>query len=515
MYRIIAYFILLLIIVPKTFCQEIIELKLPETNKITVKFIFSNGSVSDPTGKEGLTNLTANLVTSGGTENLTYNQIQEIIYPMAARYNASVDKEVTVFTFNIHKDFLEDFYPIMTGLILRPSFAESDYKRVKLNQQNYVDQIIRSSSDEEYSKKALEDFLYRGTGYQHMIEGKSETVKSITLGDVKSHYENMFTLNNLLIGIAGNYPAEFVKKLKDDMQRLPDKIQTPFVIKKPDVVDGINVEIISKEDAFGSAIFMGFPIEVTRADHDFAALMVANSYLGEHRKSYGVLYNKLRTTRSMNYGDYSYIEWFDGGGYNSQPPSGFPRSSNYFSVWIRPVQIAKQLRLQYPELSGIKIGHAHFSIRLAIREIEKLINGGMSQKDFEDTREFLKSYIKLYIQEPEERLGYLMDSKFYGRKDFINELDALLTNLTLDDVNNAIKKYWQVDNMYITIVTDESEAEELAKSIEGNLTSPMSYSNLVKEGLPIEILNEDNIVADYKINVKSVSIINSEDTFSK
>lgn len=515
MIRIIAYITFVLFLVPKTFCQEIIELKLPETNKITIKFMFRNGSVSDPAGKEGLTNLTANLLTSGGTENLTYIQIQEIIYPMAARYNASVDKEVTVFTFNVHKDFLEDFYPVMTGLILRPSFTESDFKRVKLNQQNYVDQIIRSSSDEEYSKKALEDFLFRGSKYQHMVEGKSESVRSITLMDVKTHYENMFTRNNLLVGIAGNYPNEFVNRLKEDMQKLPDSNHPQIDTEKPGFIDGINVEIITKEDAFGSAIFMGFPIDVTRADDDFAALMIANSYLGEHRKSYGVLYNKLRTTRSMNYGDYSYIEWYDGGGYNSQPPSGFPRSSNYFSVWIRPVQIAKQLKLQYSELSDIKIGHAHFSIRLAIREIEKLINEGMTKRDFEDTREFLRSYIKLYVQEPEERLGYLMDSKFYGRKDFINELDVLLANLTLEDVNDAIKKYWQVNNMYITIVTDESEAEELAKSIEDNLTSPMSYSNLVKEGLPLEVLNEDDNVADYKINVKSVSIINSEDTFSK
>ncbi len=515
MYQIIAYIFLIFILVPRTFCQEIIELKLPATNKITIKFMFTNGSVSDPTGKEGLTNLTANLVTSGGTENLTYNQIQEIVYPMAARYNASVDKEVTVFTFNIHKDFLEDFYPVLKGLILNPSFTETDFKRVKISQQNYVDQIIRSSSDEEYSKKALEDFLFRGTRYQHMIEGKSESVKAITLNDVKSHYENMFTRNNLLIGIAGDYPDDFVKRLKEDMRKLPDKNPLPPIVKKPKINDGINVEIISKEDAFGSAIFMGFPIDVTRADDEFAALMIANSYLGEHRKSYGILYNKLRTTRSMNYGDYSYIEWFDRGGYNSQPPSGFPRSTNYFSIWIRPVQIAKQLKLQYPELSNIKIGHAHFSIRLAIREIEKLINEGMSKKDFEDTREFLRSYIKLYVQEPEERLGYLMDSKFYERKDYISELDTLLANLTLDDVNNAIKKYWQVNNMYITIVTDESEAEKLAESIEGNLTSPMSYSNLVKEGLPLDIINEDDVVADYKLNIKSVSIINNEDTFSK
>ena len=57
--------------------------------------------------------------------------------------------------------------------------------------------------------------------------------------------------------------------------------------------DGIKVEIISKDNALGSAIFMGFPIDITRKNDDFAALMVANSWLGEHRKSYSHLYEKM------------------------------------------------------------------------------------------------------------------------------------------------------------------------------------------------------------------------------
>jgi hypothetical protein len=36
-----------------------------------------------------------------------------------------------------------------------------------------------------------------------------------------------------------------------------------------------------------------------------------------------------------------------------------------------------------------------------------------------------------------------MESKFYGRKNYLSELDALLAKVTLDDVNNAMKKYWQ------------------------------------------------------------------------
>jgi len=493
--------------------QEVVELKQENSPKIIVKLMFTNGSISDPVGKEGLTYTTTQLITQGGTGDLSYSDIQDVIYPMAASYNTSVDKEVSIFTFEFHKDWMEEFYPILIGLITNPSFSQSDFDRVKNNQQAYVDQVIRASSDEEYSKKAFEDFLFRGTIYQHMVEGKTESVEAITLEEVKNHYKKFFTQNNLMIGIAGDYPESFLEKLKTDIEKLPDtkpNIPSVPVVK---LRDGIDIEIISKEGAFGSAIFGGYPLSITRASDEFAALMVANSYLGEHRKSYGKLYQMIREQRSMNYGDYTYVEWYDNGGANMLPPAGVPRHSNYFALWIRPVQIAKQLKMQYSELDTIEVGHAHFALRMALREMDKMIKSGISQKDFEATRNFLQSYTKLYIQSPNQQLGYLMDSRMYGRFNYIEELDNLLSILTVDDVNQAIKKYFQIENMKFTIVTDVSEAEPLAKSLKENLPSPMSYSNLVKAGLPEEVLKEDQETEDFKLNVKNVTIIDSKDTF--
>lgn len=496
------------------FAQDIVELKQPNANKVVVKMMFRNGSIADPAGKEGLTVATVQTVMQGGYGDVSYSAIQEKLFPMAAGYSASIDKEVSIFTFSVHVDFLEEYYPIMTGLILNPSFEEGDFNRVKINQQNYVDQVIRASSDEVYSKRALEDLLFRGTNYQHMKQGKSASVETITLDDVKNHYKQYFTRTNLMLGIAGNYSDDFLKKLLTDLKKgLPNSdaiLPRPGKANQP---NGIEVEIVAKESAFGSAIFTGFPLNLTRSSDEFAALMVANSYLGEHRKSYGKLYQKIRKTRSMNYGDYSYIEWYDNGHRFQLPPAGVPRTSNYFALWIRPVQIAKQLKQQYEELQNIEVGHAHFALRLALREIDNLIANGISNEDFEATRTFLRSYIKLYAQTPAQQLGYLMDSQFYGRSDYLKELDGLLANLTLDQVNAAIKKYWQTENMYITIITDKSEAESLAKSLKENTASPMSYSNLVKSGLPADVLQEDDEIADYKLNVTSVKIVDSADTF--
>ena len=101
----------------------------------------------------------------------------------------------------------------------------------------------------------------------------------------------------------------------------------------------------------------------------------------------------------------------------------------------------------------------------------------------------------------------------YGRENYINELGDLLSKLTVVDVNNAIKKYMQIENMKVTIVTDVSEAEALANSLRNNLLSKMSYSNLVKAGLPPEVLKEDSETENFKLNVKKVTVIDSKDTF--
>ena len=505
--------IILMLLAGMALAQKVVELKQPNSNKIVVKLMFKNGSISDPAGKEGLTQLTASMVTGGGTADMTYGEIQDFIFPMAASYFSQVDKEVTTFTFQVHTDFVKEFYPVISGLMLSPSFIEEDFQRIIVNQQNFVDQVIRASSDEEYSKMALEDQLFRGTNYQHMKQGKSASVSTLTLDDVKNHYQQFFTRNNVMIGVAGNYSDKFLKQLKSDVKKLSDTKPAMPEAGKPNRPDGINVEIVSKANAFGSAIFTGYPLKITRSDDEFAALMIANSYLGEHRKSYSRLYQKIRQTRSMNYGDYSYIEWYDQGGSFQLPRPGVPRSSNYYSIWIRPVQIAKQLKTQYSELSGITVGHAHFALRMAIREMDLLVQNGLSKEDFEATRTFLRSYIKLYAQTPEQRLGFLLDSRFYDREDYIAELDKLLAKATLEDVNKAMRKHWQVENMFVTIVTDESEAEPLAESLRNNTPSPMSYSDQLKSGLPDEVLAEDAVVAEYKLNVKNVTIVPSADTF--
>src|SRR5256714_7357897 len=150
---------------------------------------------------------------------------------------------------------------------------------------------------------------------------------------------------------------------------------------------------ISQRPTRSTAISLGFPIDITRADKDYPALAVVASYFGQHRSSNSYLYQRLREARGLNYGDYAYVEYFPRGMFRFQPDPNLARQQQIFQIWIRPVE---------PQ-------NGHFALRAALFEYDKLLREGISRETFEATREFLSKYINILLETQDERLGYALD----------------------------------------------------------------------------------------------------------
>ena len=195
--------------------QEIVQLPIPKSGKVTLRYMFRNGSICDPAGKEGLTSITTDMIVESGTSKMSSTDIRKMIYPWSASMSSSTDKEVAIISFQVPSQYLDEFYTkVVRELLLHPSFTKSDFDRLLSNQQNYVEQVIRQSSDEELGKKYLESFIFRGTPYAQLNEGNVASVKTLTVEDAKKQYQAYFTNSNVLIGIAGDYPVSFVTKVK-------------------------------------------------------------------------------------------------------------------------------------------------------------------------------------------------------------------------------------------------------------------------------------------------------------
>jgi zinc protease len=478
-----------------TSAEAPVLMPVPQDPNVAFKLWFRVGSQDDPPGKEGLAALTAALLSEGGTQSQTYEQILEALYPLAAGYSVSVDKEMTVVTGLTHRDNVGAFYDLFIDAVLRPGFRADDFERLRDTALNSIEKELRFSSDEELGKATLISRVFAGTPYAHIEDGTVTSLKALTVDDVRDFWSKHYTRDNVVIALGGGFPPELQSRLVADLARLPAGKPEPAPAPQAPVVSGRHATIVAKPGP-STAISFGVPIDVRRGSREYYALWIANSWLGEHRNSSSHLYQVIREARGMNYGDYSYIEAYPNGGRLHMPPSGVGRRGQMFEVWIRPV----------PESQAL------FALRAALREVQLLGQNGLTQEQFDFTRKFLKNYSLHFAETTGERLAYAVDDRYFGVPDpgHLATFRKMMDEITLDEVNAAVRKWIQAENLQIAIVTEN--AEQLAAAIASDAASPINYNGVEK---PPAILDEDKVIEGWplKLSRERIEIVPVEQMF--
>ncbi|MBI3683361.1 MAG: insulinase family protein [Acidobacteria bacterium] len=446
---------------------------------VTLRLVFRTGSVADPKGKEGLASMTAAMIAEGGSRRMAYQQILDALFPMATEIEWQVDKEMTTFGAETHIDNLDRFYAIFREMLLEPGWRQEDLRRLKDDAVNFLQVSLRGNNDEELGKEALYGAIYDGHPYAHHSRGRVAAIRSITLDELKQFHRRCYTQANLTIAVAGGYPKDFAARIRKDFGKLPKGAPETVRLPPPKPFEGRRLLIIEKETR-SVAMSLGFPIQVRRGHPDYPALLVAQSWLGQHRSSGVRLFDRIREARGLNYGDYAYVEYFPRGMFQFEPDPNNARQQQIFQVWIRPVQ---------PET-------AHFTLRLAMFELGRFYREGLSEDEFQRTRNFLSKYINLLTKTKRSELGYAIDSRFYGIPDYNSYLRNALAGLTREDVNRAIRKHLPLDNLQIVVVA--AGAGQLLDRMLAEAPSPITY-NAPK---PNEVLEEDKIVEKLPLGIR-------------
>jgi zinc protease len=458
---------------------------------VSIRLQFNAGSIYDPPGKEGLAALTSLMIGQAGTERRSYTDLLGALYPMAAEIGTDTDREVALVAGTVHRDKLADYVSLLEEAVLHPAFAQADFERNKQQLTSALTNGLRSN-DELLGLEMLQNQIYKGHPYGHAPAGTVEGLKSITLDDVKKFYRERYTQASLMLGVAGGYPQDFPAKLQKDLAALPQGTTARMDVPPAPKATGRNFVLVDKQTA-SVGINFGFPLPITRKDADYFPLMVANSFLGEHRTFHGRLMQQLRGQRGLNYGDYSYIEYWHAPPFTTNPSPNVPRRSQYFSVWIRPVVPTD----------------AHFALRAGLYEVQRLRDKGLTQAEFELTRDFLVNYSKLWAQSLPDRLGFQMDSKYYGMPYYIDEIDARLKKMTVAEVNAAVKKYLSTDNYTAVFVTDD--AQQLKDALQKDQPSPKTYNAAVAA----DVTETDKTITAIKVQPTSIEVVPVAQVFEK
>ena len=463
--------------------------------QIRFKLLFNAGSAHDPQGKDGLAALTAAMVARAGSKDRKIDEISKLLFPLAGSFSDQVDKEMTSFTGAIHQDNWKKFIDIALPQLLGPGFREDDFRRLKDAQKNALLLDLKDNNEEEFGKERLQTNVFAGTPYGHPVLGTIKGIEAITLDDVKNFWKSAYTQGALKVGIAGNVSDDMVANLNEAITQLPVGAGLPAtaaIIGKRS--NGLSVEIIEKNTR-ATAISFGLPIVVTRSHPDYAALWVAKTWLGEHRASNSYLYQRIREERGMNYGDYAYIEAFPRGMFQFFPDPNLGRKAQLFEVWIRPVA---------PE-------NAHMALRIALFELGKLVDKGLSKDEFGTTRDYLMKNVFVMTATQNQQLGYAMDSQWYGLPEFTKMMRDALGKMTAADVNAAIQKHLSAKDLSVVFIT--KDAAGLKAKLLSDEFSPIKYD----AQKPKALLDEDQLIGNLKLGIKAeaVTITAAERAFAE
>jgi zinc protease len=433
---------------------------------VAIRVVFPFGSADDPPDKPGLAHLTASILAEGGTREMTYKQLVDVMFPMAVSVSARVDKEMTSFATQTHVDNLQAAQKLLRAMLFDPGWREDDFRRLKDDAINYLRVSLRGNNDEELGKEALYNAIYQGTAYGHHNAGTVSALEKITLNDVKQFYRERYKPESAIFA-----------RSDQPLPALPAAQRRGSV--QPKAIEKSRMLIIEK-DTRSVAYSVGFPIEVTRGHPDFPAVLLATTWLGQHRSSVGRLFNRMREARGLNYGDYAYVEYFPQGMFTFEPPPNLVRHSQIFQLWIRP--------LEPPT--------ANFALRLALFELDNLVKNGLNQADFERTREFLSKYVNVLTKTKRAELGYAIDSLFYGIPDYNTYIKTSLAKLTREQVNQAIRRHLRSERLQIVAVA--KDAARLKEQLLAAEAPPLSYNS----PKPEEIVAEDKLVARRSLGLR-------------
>ena len=176
---------------------------------VSVSLVIRTGSIFDPAGKEGLADLTATVMRTGGTASLSGDLMDDRIESLAAVVRVSADRESSNASLSVLRKDLAEGLDLFSRILMAPSFEE---KKLALAKNLKLEELRRLRDDPQ--KLAFREFqrmFFRGDPRGSYPSRSS--VQSITRDDLIRFHERHFHPANVMIAMTGDLSASEAREL--------------------------------------------------------------------------------------------------------------------------------------------------------------------------------------------------------------------------------------------------------------------------------------------------------------
>ncbi|CAM1359675.1 Peptidase M16 [Tenacibaculum litopenaei] len=369
---------------------------------------------------------------------------------------------------------LTKYFPEVLELMAKgvkdPVFTQTEFDKS-------IERTLEGLKNEEKNVKAIarrvENALLYGKNHPYGEFVTKETIKNITLQDVKNNYSTFYRPNNAYLVVVGDVNPKATKKLIKKLFGDWAKGTIPASnIPTPKNVATTEIDFINMPNAVQSEIAVVNTSDLTLGDKDYYAALLANNILGGGGTAR--LFMNLREDKGYTYGSYSSIS--------------------------------------QDKLNGAAKFRAGAAVRnmvtdSAVVEIQKEINKIRFQKvsaeELKNSKaEYIGSFVR-NVQKPATAARFALNIARYDLPaNFYEKYLENINAVTLEDVQNAAIKYFLGDKARIVVTGKGMDVlKNLEKTSEYKINYYDQFANATKKpkmSLPIPAgMNAGTVIDNY------------------
>jgi len=445
---------------------------------ISGKIMLHAGSVYDVKGKEGLAQLTADVLRTGGNSLKSGDDMDDFLESIAASIESySGDTSASV-SFSCLKENLNDILPLFNATLTSPKFDEEKIKTAKAQMKASV--MRRNDNPQGIAYREFSRLVYgQNSPLSAMVELAS--IDAITKEDMVKYHKEFYNPTNAVLAIWGDFNKKEMKKnikalFKSWNKGRKHKANLNINPASP------GVYYVQREGITQSNIRFGH-LGVKQINPDYPAIVLFSRIFGGGFDSR--MMKTIRRDKGLSYSPH-------GGIYG-----------NYLYPGL--FQVAINTKLQ-------STGEVIEIMKGILKDIQ---DNGVTKEELAQSRDgFLNSYA-FQFDSLDKQIKRALTYEFYGYpQDFNDRFFKALKVVTVDDIKRVANKYVHLDDAILFLVCDKSKLDKpldtYGKVTEVDVTIPKPEVKKAK----VE-KTDATVKKGYEILTKAFAKIDSKNKLAK
>ncbi len=400
---------------------KLVGTRYSEAPIVTLVLEMEGGSLvltSDKLKKLGVAELTASMMNEG-TKNFSTEQISAELEKLGSSISFNASKSSTTIRVQCLRKNLDATLKLLEEKLMNPGFKEEDFKLAKK-------QYRGSIKDEETSANTMANKLFNFSIYGNSVLGLEPSMKSvdnIELADVKAYYTNFYSPSVCNLVVVGDVSEEELLPKLEFLNKWPAKEVKLQPIPEPLPVTEPKFFIYNKSFAPSSVIQMGYASIKFDATGDYYKNRIANFVFGGNFNSR--LNLNLREDKGYTYG-------------------------------IRSAFFGDKYSGSFEINTSVKRKATAASLYEIMKEFKRFETEGINDAELAFTKNSLLNQEALRYESPFQKAGFLSSIVKYNlEKNYTVKQNEILKNITKEEVNQQVKKYFDSNKVTTLVVGDK------------------------------------------------------------